>query len=60
MDENRELARALGQPAAMQAATMGKAKLHGFMTDKMQLGIDPDAKVQLDVHFVDAVPMPPE
>jgi len=60
MDENRELARALGQPAAMQAATMGKAKLHGFLTDKMQLGVDPDAKVHIDVHFVDPVPQSAE
>lgn len=38
LDENRELAREVNQPAAMTAATMGKAKIHGFLTN--QLAID--------------------
>lgn len=36
MEENREKARQLDQSATMQAATMGKAKLHGLLVDKVQ------------------------
>jgi len=36
LDENRELAKGLGKPEAMNAATMGKAKLHGLVTDKRE------------------------
>ena len=36
LDENRLLARELGKPEAMNAATMGKAKLHGLITDKRE------------------------
>lgn len=32
--ENREFAKVQEAPAAMNTATSGKAKLHGFMTDK--------------------------
>lgn len=37
LDENRELAREANQPAAMTAATMGKAKIHGLLTDKIKI-----------------------
>lgn len=36
MDENRKVAHGLDQAATMQAATMGKAKLHGLLVDKVQ------------------------
>ncbi len=36
LDENRTLAKELGKPEAMNAATMGKAKLHGLITDKRE------------------------
>jgi len=36
MDENRARANELDQSATMQSATMGKAKLHGFLVDKVQ------------------------
>jgi len=34
LDENRSIAAQLDQPAAMNAATLGKAKLHGLMVEK--------------------------
>lgn len=37
LDENREFARKMEQSAAMITATMGKAKIHGLVTDKQQL-----------------------
>lgn len=37
LDEARELARDCEQPAAMTGATMGKAKIHGLVTDKKEL-----------------------
>lgn len=58
MLENRELARTLGKPETMQSADMGLAKLHGRLTDKMQVGVDPDANIQINVNFVDPVPQP--
>lgn len=36
MEENRARADELDQAATMQAATMGKAKLHGLLVDKVQ------------------------
>ncbi len=36
LDENREVGRAEGQSAAMTAATLGKAKIHGLITDKQE------------------------
>jgi phage terminase small subunit len=36
LDEARELAKEVEQPAAMTGATMGKAKLHGLVTDKKE------------------------
>lgn len=36
LDEDRQLARDLKQPSAAVAATMGKAKLFGLITDKVQ------------------------
>ena len=37
LDENREVAKSEKQSAAMTAATMGKAKIHGLVTDKKEL-----------------------
>ena len=37
LDENRALAIDEKQPAAATAATMGKAKIHGLVTDKKEL-----------------------
>lgn len=34
LDEDRELARSLEMPSAAVSAVMGKAKLHGLITDK--------------------------
>ena len=42
LNENRLAAQVLQQPAAMNAATMGKAKLHGLLVDKTLHGGDPD------------------
>ena len=37
LDEARSLAKEEAQPAAMTGATMGKAKLHGLITDKQKI-----------------------
>jgi len=37
LDENRALAIECEQPAAATAASMGKAKIHGLVTDKKEL-----------------------
>ena len=37
LDEARGLAKKEAQPAAMTGATMGKAKLHGLITDKQKI-----------------------
>jgi hypothetical protein len=36
LDEDRALARQLGQPSAAVTATMGKAKLYGLLVDKVE------------------------
>lgn len=36
LDEDRELARKLGMPAAAVTAVMGKAKLHGLLVDRSE------------------------
>ena len=38
LDENRAIAAQLDQPAAMNAATMGKAKIHGLLVDQIDHG----------------------
>ena len=50
LEENREKARGLDQPAAMNVASMGKAKLHGLLIDK----VDTDAKLTVIVRSDDA------
>ena len=40
LDEDRILARNEGQPSAAISAVMGKAKLHGLLTDKVDHGGD--------------------
>lgn len=37
LDEARDVAKSCEQPAAMTGATMGKAKIHGLVTDKKEL-----------------------
>ncbi len=37
LDENRKLAKELQNPAAMNTSTMGKAKIHGLITDRVEL-----------------------
>jgi len=43
LDEARTLAKDESQPAAMTGATMGKAKLHGLITDKRESKVSIDA-----------------
>ena len=40
LEENRTFAASLDQPAAMNTATMGKAKIHGLVVDKAEAKID--------------------
>lgn len=42
LEEARVLAKQEGQASAAVAASMGKAKLHGLLTDKTLHGSDPD------------------
>ncbi len=44
LDEARALAQEESQPAAMTGATMGKAKLHGLITDKTKTDITSGGK----------------
>ena len=61
LDENRELARSLLEVGHMNTATMGKAKLHGLMTDKKDFKVDPkDLNMKVEVEFVDPPPRPTE
>ena len=50
MDENRKEAKAQGQTATMQSATMGKAKLHGLLVEKVDLA----AKMTVNIGDDDA------
>lgn len=53
LDEARDVAKEEAQPAAMTGATMGKAKLHGLITDKKELGGIAGKPIQVsDVTFV--------
>jgi len=38
LDEDRAFARRLGQPATAHAATVSKAKLHGLLVDRKEVG----------------------
>lgn len=51
LEEAREVGKTEGQAAAMATATMGKAKLHGMLTDKIE------SKVTIDIvsEFLDAI-----
>lgn len=44
LDEARSLAQEEAQPAAMTGATMGKAKLHGLITDKVKTDLTSGGK----------------
>jgi len=59
MIENREIAKGLGKPETMQSADMGMAKIHGYITDKQKVQVDGES-IELNVHFVDPPPRPPE
>lgn len=59
LNESRELARSLNKPEAMTAATMGKAKLHGLITDKQKVELEGES-IELNVHFTKAPPRPTE
>ena len=39
LDKDRELARSVNQPSAAISAVMGKAKLHGLLTDKSEVAV---------------------
>lgn len=48
-EENRAAAKGLDQPAAMNTATTGKAKLHGLMVEKAEVAIRVE---KIEVEFV--------
>jgi phage terminase small subunit len=57
LDEDRTLARELEMPAAAVSAVMGKAKLHGLITDKSknETTLSADAAMQAFLERVGAV-----
>ncbi len=59
LEEARALAARDGTPSAMVAASMGKAKLLGFLTDKQQISVD-DPVAQLLSDFKGSVFRPTE
>ena len=59
LNESRELARSLNKPEAMTTATMGKAKLHGLITDKQKVELEGES-ITLNVNFTKAPPRPTE
>ena len=48
LEEARALAHRLGQPSAAVSASMGKAKLHGLLTDKTELTGKDGGAIQLE------------
>jgi hypothetical protein len=50
LDEARELARKIEQPASMTGATMGKAKVHGLVTDKQS--VTHGGRIEFDIDSV--------
>jgi len=52
LDENRTLALECDQPGAATAATMGKAKIHGLVTDKKELAGKDGAPLETIINFV--------
>ena len=47
LDEARDLAKDTSQPAAMTGAIMGKAKIHGLVTDKQAITEIPDILIKV-------------
>ncbi len=58
LDESRTMAKDLEKPEAMTTSTMGKAKLHGLISDKKEIsGIDGNPiEHSYTVEVVDATP----
>ena len=53
LDENRKVAKYNDQSAAMTAATMGKAKIHGLVTDKKELAGKDGGPLQIaEINFI--------
>lgn len=53
LEENRAVGLAEGQSAAMTAATMGKAKIHGLVTDKKELAGKDGGPLQIaEINFI--------
>ena len=56
LDEARDVAKEESQPAAMTGATMGKAKLHGLISDKKEISGPNGGPIQGTVTFVSHKP----
>jgi phage terminase small subunit len=53
LDEAKELAKECEQPAAMTGAIMGKAKIHGLVTDKKELSGKDGGAIQIsEINFI--------
>ena len=53
LDENRAVAKENDQSAAMTAATLGKAKIHGLITDKKELAGKNGGPLQIaEINFI--------
>lgn len=59
LDEDRQLAREINQPGAAINAVMGKAKLHGLLTDKAEIsgpnGVAPSIAVTVTSDLVKSI-----
>ena len=53
LDEDRQLARELGQPSAAITAVMGKAKLHGHLVDKAEVKAEVDLNAKVTIYMPD-------
>jgi hypothetical protein len=52
LDEAKDLAKECEQPAAMTGAIMGKAKIHGLVTDKKELTGKDGAPIEAAFNFI--------
>lgn len=59
LDEAKDLAKDEKQPAAMTGAIMGKAKIHGLITDKKEHSTDPNRPLMIKTLVVEGVSTTP-
>ena len=53
LDEDRLLARSVNQPSAAISAVLGKAKLHGLITDHAKITAEVDLTAKVNIYLPD-------